>query len=213
MEVRFMAATYDDLSEVIDRVARSVAKDYPDIEWEDVRQELVVFVLQHGKSIKLREEGGNPKWLLERVAQTYAKKNRTQHLILTSQYAYRPSDVKQILETAFMPEQRENTYVPEDASSLDGIDSLQISSDVMAAYELLKPDMKEVLFRRYALNQVPSNETYERKRLNKAINELTLKLNSYRGSARNRRKVLSNAGARAAISEVYEGQFSRGASS
>jgi hypothetical protein len=205
MEVRFMAATYEDLERTIETVSKTVAKDYPDLEWQDVQQELALFVVQHGKSIKLREDGGNPRWLLERVAQTYAKKNRTQHLILTSQYAYRPSDVKKILETIFFPEQAENTHVPEDATSLDQIDSLQISSDVLAAYELLKLDMKEVLFRRYALNQVPSNETYERKKLNKAINELTYRLNTYRGATKNRRKVLSNAGARAAISEVYEG--------
>jgi hypothetical protein len=205
MEVRFMAATYEDLERTIETVSKTVAKDYPDLEWQDVQQELALFVVQHGKSIKLREDGGNPRWLLERVAQTYAKKNRTQHLILTSQYAYRPSDVKKILETVFFPEQAENTHVPEDATSLDQIDSLQISSDVLAAYELLKLDMKEVLFRRYALNQVPSNETYERKKLNKAINELTYRLNTYRGATKNRRKVLSNAGARAAISEVYEG--------
>jgi hypothetical protein len=200
-----MAATYEDLERTIETVSKTVAKDYPDLEWQDVQQELALFVVQHGKSIKLREDGGNPRWLLERVAQTYAKKNRTQHLILTSQYAYRPSDVKKILETIFFPEQAENTHVPEDATSLDQIDSLQISSDVLAAYELLKLDMKEVLFRRYALNQVPSNETYERKKLNKAINELTYRLNTYRGATKNRRKVLSNAGARAAISEVYEG--------
>lgn len=201
-----MAATYEDLARMIDLVAKNVAKDYPDVEWEDLRQDMSMFVVQHGKSIKLKEDGGNPRWLLERVAQTAAKRIRTQHLILTSQYAYRPSDVKKILETAFFPEQMESTQVPEDAISLDQIDSLQVSSDVMAAYDLLKPEWKEVLFRRYALNQIPSNETYERKKLNKAINELTFRLNSYRGAAKNRRRVMSNAGARAAISEMYESE-------
>lgn len=200
-----MTATYEDLARVIDTVSKTVAKDYPDIDWEDLRQELVMFVVQHGKSIKLKDEGGNPRWLLERVAQTVAKRERTQHLILTAQYAYRPSDVKTVLETAFFPEQRENVTVPEDAVSLDGIDSLQISSDVLAAYDLLKPELKEVIFRRYALNQIPSNETYERKKLNKAVNELTFRLNTYRGHLRDRRTVFSNARARATLSDVYEG--------
>jgi len=204
-----MAATYEDLAKIIDSLAKSVAKDYPDIDWEDLRQEMAIFVVKNGKSIKLKEDGGNPRWLMERVAKQAAKEIRTQHLILTAQYAYRPSDVKEILETAFNPEARESSYVPEDAVSLDGIDSLQISSDVMAAYELLKPEWKEVIFRRYALNQIPSNETYERKKLNKAINELTYRLNTYRGSTKDRRKILSNAGARAAYSEVYEGNASR----
>lgn len=200
-----MAATYEDLASLIDSVAKIVARDYPDIDWEDLRQEMALFVVKNGKSIKLKEDGGNPKWLMERVAKQAAKETRTKHLILTSQYAYRPSDVKEILETAFYPESRESSFVPEDATSLDGIDSLQLSSDVLAAYALLKPEWKEVIFRRYALNQIPSNETYERKKLNKAINELTHRLNSYRGATKDRRRILSNAGARAAISDVYEG--------
>lgn len=200
-----MAATYEDLARLIDSVAKIVAKDYPDVDWEDLRQEMALFVVKHGKSIKLKEEGGNPKWLMERVAKQAAKEARAKHLILTSQYAYRPSDVKEILETAFSPESRENTFIPEDAVSLDGIDSIQLSSDVLAAYDMLKPELKEAIFRRYALNQIPSNETYDRKKLNRAVNELTYKLNTYRGSTRDRRRILSNAGSRAAISDVYEG--------
>lgn len=200
-----MPASYEDLAEMIDRVARFVAKDYPDIDWEDVRQELALFVVQNGKSIKLREEGGNPKWLLERVAQMYCKNVRAQHLILSPQYAYKPSDVKEILETVFNREDVENIHIPEDAVSLDRIDSLDISSDILAAYDRLKPELKEAIFRRYALKQTPGNETYERKKLNKAINELTHKLNQFRGKDPDRRRVLSNAGARAAVSELYEG--------
>jgi DNA-directed RNA polymerase specialized sigma24 family protein len=198
-------ASYDDLAVLIDRVARNVAKDYPDIDWEDVRQELCVFVLSHGSSIKLKHEGGNPKWLLERVAQTYCKNVRTQHLILSAQYAYKPSDVKKILETAFFPERVSETHIPDDAVSLDGIDDIQISSDVMAAYAKLKPELQAALFRRYALNQIPGNETYDRKKLNRAVNELTYRLNQYRGIDQDRRRVLSNSGARAAITEVYDG--------
>src|ERR1044071_32911 len=205
MEVKLMAVTYDDLAELIDRVAKNVAKDYPGIDWEDVRQELVVFVLKNGKSIKLKNEGGNPRWLLDRVAQMYCKDVRTEHLILSPQYAYRPSDVKKILDTAFSPERIDETHIPEDAVSLDGIDSLQIASDVKAAYSKLKPELRESIFRKHALNQNPGNETYERKKYNRAINELTHRLNSYKNTDIVRRRVVSNAAARAALSESYEG--------
>lgn len=249
-----MAATYEDLAEVIDRVAKQVARDYPDIDWEDVRQELALFVIKNGKSIKLKDDGGNPRWILDRVAKDYCKKSRTEHMALSPQYAYRPSDVSLILETAFLD--RDNIgFVPDDARDplsktfnlfdkdknftgaamvmerehvteeddslpdprerevvvlhpdpFHEIDYMDVSSDVRAAARLLKPELKEAIFNRYVLGIVPHNNSYERKKLNKAVNELTRKLNWYRGHSNNNRRAVTNAGARAIISEVYEGR-------
>lgn len=203
-----MPASFEDLQEVIDRVAKRVAGDYPDIDWEDVRQELALFVIVNGESIKLKEDGGNPTWLLNKVAQTYCLKVRAQHMSLSPQYAYRPSDVKKILETAFSVEDVMDTYVPEDAESMKGLDQVEIASDVKAAYDRLNLDERVAIFRRYALGQVPDNASYERKKLNAAVKKLTYKLNTYRGKGpdeRRMRRALSNAGARAAISDLYEG--------
>lgn len=203
-----MSASYEDLAETIDRVARRVAGDYPDIDWEDVRQELALFVLTNGEGIKLWNEGGNPAWLLNRVAQTFCMKVRTQHMSLSPQYAYKPSDVKKILETAFSVEEVMDTYVPDDAKSMKGLDEVEIASDVKAAYDRLNQDEKATIFKRYALGWVPDNASYERKKLNAAIKKLTHKLNTYRGKGpeeRRMRKAMSNAGARAAITEVYDG--------
>jgi hypothetical protein len=219
-------ATYEDLAEVIDKTAKHVARDYPDIDWEDIRQELVVFVLQYGKSIKLHEYGGNPRWLLERVAQEYCKNMRAQHMVLTPQYAYKPSDIKLILETAFLGTPRSG-YVPDDArsplsrtfnvydsaSSFDvqdidpfhEADFLEVSSDVKASIKKLKPELRLSLFNRYVMGIIPDNDSYERKRLNKAVNELTRRLNWYRGIDKDRRPVYSNARSRAVITEVYDG--------
>lgn len=225
-------ATYEDLAGVIDRVARKVSADYPDVDWQDVRQELVVFILEHGKSIKLREHGGNPSWLLNRVAQTYCLKLRSQHMSLTPQYAYRTSDIQKILETAFFPEDRSETHVPDDARNplsntftvydQDGagsgvkdrdpfaeVDAMEVASDVMAAYNRLNLDEKKAIFLRYALGQIPENSSYERKKLNHAVKKLTYKLNTYRGRGlndRTMRKAKSNAGSRAAIVATWEGK-------
>lgn len=203
-----MAASYEDLENDIERVARKVASEYPDIEWEDVRQELALFVLTNGKSIKLREEGGNPRWLLTRVAQTYAKDQRTQHLTLSPQYAYKPSDVKEILEHAFTSEIiTEITDFDDGREDLVGFDLITVASDVRGAYERLKPDLKIAIFKRYALKEIPDRDSYDRKKLTQAIKELTHKLNTYKGGYSNGhgRRAISNAGARARISEVYEG--------
>lgn len=221
-----MAATYDDLANDIDRVAKNVASDYPDIDWEDVRQELALFVLEHGKSIKLRDEGGNPRWLLDRVANEYCKRLRTQHMTLTPQYAYRPSDIVKIMETAFL-DNGPSGYVPDDARSplsktfnlydpngyfraesidpFHEVDFTEVSSDIKTTIKKLKPELRDALYRRYVLQEIPHNNSYQRKRLNKAVNELTRKLNWYRGSE-DRRKAMTNSAARARLSEVYEGK-------
>lgn len=242
-------ATYEDLASEIDRVSRHVARDYPDIDWEDVRQELALFVVKNGKSIKLREVGGNPRRLLVLVANQYCKDQRTQHMTLSPQYAYRPSDVALILETAYLY-RSSSDYVPADArhplsntfniydeghsfdpghatvteredfadesgdtlgvvvihqDSFHEMDFTEVSSDVREVAKTLKPELKEALFNRYVKKIIPDNNSYERKKLNKAVNELTRKLNWYRGSLE-RRRVMSNAASRAATSEPYEGQ-------
>lgn len=220
-----MTVVYEDLVREIDLVAKMVAKDYPDISWEDLRQDLALFVIQNGKSLKSRAEGGNPKKILNLVALKKAKEYRTEHMVLSPQYAYKPDDIKRILETAFFTPDR-SSYVPDDARSPlsktfnlydpDGAfqveavdpfhfaDAMEVASDVKAALAKLKPELKEAIFERYVLGNVPTNASWERKRLNNAVNELTRKLNWYRGFDPDRKRTTSNAGARARISEDYE---------
>lgn len=195
-----------ELLPLIERVARQVASDYPDVEWEDIRSGLCIFVMQNANSIKMRNEGGNPNWLLKRVAGTLCKEERAQQHRVSVQYSYRPSDVSRILETAFSVEHIDKTHVPDDAVSLkSGFDGVEIALDIRDAYNRLNMDMKESVFRRYALGEVPDNASYERKKLNKAVKELTRILNSYRGRGpfTGRRHVMSNSAAHAVISNNY----------
>lgn len=196
----------EELLPLIERIARQVASDYPDVSWEDIRSGLCLFVIENEKSIKLRDEGGNPNWLLKRVAGTLCKEERVSQLTLSPQYAYRPSDVSKILETAFSVEHIDKTFVPEDAESMKaGTDEIEIASDIRDAYTRLPLDLKQSIFRRYALGEVPDNASYERKRLNRAVKELTRILNNYRGRGpfTGRRTIMSNAAAHAVISRNY----------
>lgn len=195
-----------ELYPLIERVAKNIASDYPDVEWEDIRSGLCIFVMQNANSIKTREEGGNPNWLLKRVAGTLCKEERAQQHRVSVQYSYKPSDVAKILETAFSVETLDKTHVPEDAESLkSGTDEIEIASDIRDAYNRLPFDMKVAIFSRYALGEIPDNASYERKKLNKAVKELTRIVNSYRGKGpfTGRRNVMSNSAAHAVISRNY----------
>lgn len=195
-----------ELYPLIERVAKQIASDYPDVAWEDIRSGLCIFVMQNAESIKTRDEGGNPNWLLKRVAGTLCKEERAQQHRVSVQYSYRPSDVAKILETAFSVETLDKTHVPEDAESMkSGADEIEIASDIRDAYNRLPVDLRAAIFTRYALGEIPDNASYERKKLNKAVKELTRIVNSYRGKGpfTGRRNVMSNAAAHAVISRNY----------
>lgn len=200
-----MPVNIDDMLPLIDRVAKYVAADYPDIYEDDMRQHLCLFIMQNGKSIRSKEEGGNPHWILRRVAHTFARTERTQQLATSMQYTYRLSDVQQILETAFDIEDLQNTFVPEDAMSFSGNDAIEIGSDVRAALDRLSKADRIALFKRYALKEIPDNSSYDRKKLNVATKNLVFQLNSYRGrgSYIGKRRVISNATAQAIVSSDW----------
>lgn len=200
------AELVEELLPLIERVAKNVAADYPDVQWEDIRSGLCIFVMQNASSIKRREEGGNPNWLLKRVAGTLCKEERAQQHRVSVQYSYRPSDVSRILETAFSVEHLDQTHVPDDAVSLkSGNDPIEIALDIRDAYNRLSDDLKQTIFKRYALGEIPDNASYERKKLNKAVKELTRTLNSYRGRGpfTGRRTIISNSAAHAIIANNY----------
>lgn len=195
-----------ELLPLIERVSRQIASDYPDVEWEDIRSGLCIFVMQNANSIKLKEEGGNPNWLLKRVAGTLCKEERAQQHRVSVQYSYRPSDVSRILETAFSLEHIDQTHVPDDAVSLkSGFDAVEVALDIRDAYNRLNEDMRASIFKRYALGEIPDNASYERKKLNKAVKELSRILNSYRGKGpyTGRRTIVSNSAAHAIIANNY----------
>lgn len=199
----------------IERISRNVSSDYPDIDWRDIRQTLCLFILEKGDQLVWEGGGGSVLSILKKVAQQHCKDERTQQNYLSSQYSYKPSDVIKILESGFVrvvidEKTREsiinNSYVPEDAVSIDNtsVDALDVATDVIDAYERLPLDQRNALFRRYALGEIPVHASYDRKKLNKAVKELTRILNGYKGrQLPSRRRVVSNSTATAIISKGY----------
>lgn len=188
-----MAVNLEDILEEVEKISKRVASDYPDVDWRDVQQELCVFVLENDY-LKSVEEGGNPGWILREVAKRYCNKERAIQLSLSVQYTYRPSDVRKILEsTSFVPEDAES-----DAPYMDRVD---IASDIRAAFDRLSDESKSAIINKYVIGNTPKNSSYERKRVDKAIRDLTRNLNTYRGKCVPRRRAISNATARVIISE------------
>lgn len=78
-------------------VARGVARNFDGVvDWEDVRQELFVYVLTNGKGLDPENRGGC-RVILGRVAQTFCQKERAKALHLTPQYHYTLDRAKYLL--------------------------------------------------------------------------------------------------------------------
>lgn len=163
--------------ERIRSVASRTAQNFPDIDVEDLSQDLMMFVLEKEGALEGRDE---PliRAALNRAAHTFAWNQRKQHLQLTAQYAYRTDDVRKVLEKLSSYANWEKMPVPDDARSLKGNDSVEISSDVKMAFDKMthKP-YRDAIVSRYGKGVVPAQGSAESKRLSRAIACLTDILN------------------------------------
>lgn len=185
----------------IDTAARYVSNDFPDIEFEDVRSELVIFVLEKKQLTDPDQPGATTA--LQRFARNYAWDQRKQHLTLSSQYSYRPSDVRRILETLGNYRNWPNAKTPEDAKSMKGNDSIEMSADISRAFAKLRGPYQEIIAARFFKKQTFESGSADSKRLSRAIGALCDILNFYDREAYERRTVWSNAKAHAVLTNQY----------
>lgn len=188
--------------EVIEKVSRSVVKDFPDLEYDDLTQELYLAVLTHRDTIPEPSAEDDQSNLILHIAKNYARKNRTQALNLSPQYNYRQSDVRKILEESmWYYSQWTDGYTPEDdPSEYRQIDPIIARSDIAWAIDFLPSHYKNAIIGRFKEGMIPQTGTAEYSRLDRALRKLTDILNSYKRErpqdGPGTRKVITNATAR-----------------
>lgn len=183
-------------SDLLARTARLVARDFPDVDQGDLYQELWIFVLEN-QTLRDPSQLGVAR-LLKNQCTKMAWNHRKEHLQWTSQYSYRTSDVRYILETSFDHGDWEGSFVPADArGGEDGAAATEVRVDVMWAYQRLPVAYQQAIKERYHDNIEPPSNSAQRKTLNRAIRRLTDTLNWYlprsHQSRPGARRVISNA--------------------
>lgn len=177
---------YDTWSPVTSRIARYVAYDFPDVESEDLAQDLLVEVLNRGWE---NESPDNQRitLILKKVAKSRAAQYRAEHYILSPQFNYRISDVRRILETVFEANDwlkaalsaRAEVGSRSSGEPSYNMDEVLVShSDVHRAWKRLPHQYKVAIFLRYGLKEDPETENAGRQ-LRRAVARLTETLNSY----------------------------------
>lgn len=197
---------YSVWKDAITRTARFTARDFPDVEVEDISQHLWLKIFSQ-KHFKDPDAAGASK-MLARWAKAFAWDQRKEHLTLSAQYNYRASDVREILQTVFSQEDWVNVRIPDDARSEYNDVFLEINCDVKVAWERLGHAQKKVIFERYALGLDMITDA-DRKRFYRAIDQLVENLNWYKKRQDNRecvgsRRAISNANARFDISKLND---------
>lgn len=192
--------------EIVEQAARFVAKDYPDIETDDIAQELYIILLQ--KPELLEREDDSLTSFLYGAARIIGKKIRGVHLYLSPQYSYRTSDVRRILETTFDYSEWQGGFTPGDDYSEYDDNDIVMRVDVKWAFELMREDQQQAVLSRYRDGVIPNSATPERRTLDRAVSRLTEILNTYsRGEdyeGPGNREVMSNAKARYVLDKQWD---------
>lgn len=195
------AVKWDD---IIRKVVVFVSHDFPDIDRDDLSQDLWVWLMKQHNLINHGPDRSGVVTIVRRRARFQAWQIRKEHLQQTAQYSYRNSDVRKILETVFDYMTWQNGFVPKDARSplrtasgmvVDPTDAIDVRADVTWAFETLSEAHRKALLFRYRDGEEPAGGSSERRQLNRAIERLTDRMNSYQFQRRPR-KVISNATAR-----------------
>lgn len=184
---------------IISRASRFVSSDFPDVTFEDLHQEVWLWLLEQGNHHLNPYRGGISK-VITRKAKFLAWELRKAHLYQTCQYSYRTSDVREILETVFDYSDWDGGFVPKDAQSVDPMDAVEVRADVKWAMSGLPDNYLSVIIARYQLGIEPPSASAQRRTLNRAIQRLTDLMNTYYRQ-RPRRRAISNAHAAYIIEE------------
>lgn len=189
---------------LVDKVARTTCRDFPDSDLEDIQQaiwEALLTAQEKGKLMTRDEQYAESA--LFYAAKTAAWRERKEHLTISPQYGYRTEDVRGLLQTYFSKEDWVNARVPEDAVSELGNVGLEMSTDLSRAWKRLTNPHKVLIFAHFGLR-----ESVDSKKLSRAISRMADILNTYQPQGRHngpgRRKVINNVSAREQISKNTE---------
>lgn len=187
-----------ELDRIIRSIARGVCNDFPNVDHEDIAQDLWIWVMQGEGYIDPKTPG--MKSLLWKRARALAWEVRKEQLQATAQYSYRVSDVRLILETCFDYTDWPDSFVPKDAKEGedDGMAGLEVRIDTVIAFRRLTPEMQGYILERYRDRKIYDSQSKERKRLDRAVKRLTDHMNDYYRSSWTsghvgRRSVINNA--------------------
>jgi len=177
----------DDISkefyDAVERAAKDVARTWPLLDWEDLRQEMWVFLLERPNQLAERMADENPGPKLRKIAKQVATEGNSAYEFFSGQYEYGTDEVRGLLEMGVIVRPEETTL----------IESTDLSSGMLALRSFNKNHF-DVIVNKYVHGIDPTH----RKDVTRAIDSLTVLMN--RVNLTNRYADHQGPGARKAVS-------------
>lgn len=173
--------------EEIHKVARYLCREHPDVEFDDMKQDLwLVLLAAHDKGKLLELDDKYLRTTLRLKGTEICNKYRQQHLTISPQYGYRTKDVRNLFETFWFYEDWLNAEIPDDALTTDRNpkyvkqdEGIHLTADLSVAYDKLPKNYQDIIYR--AFREREDLTDTERKLLSAALARTADILNTYRG--------------------------------
>ncbi|MFE4513788.1 hypothetical protein ACFRMQ_06255 [Kitasatospora sp. NPDC056783] len=173
---------WERLNAIAHKVAREMALKWPVVEADDVRQEIMMHIVEQAEHVAKRADDDEfIRQLSWRVAKSYASREQNQRDLLDDQYYYTPEEARTAL--------RSFLHTDEEISSLigkkDDLTRCRISDNIFAArmdasagLRKLTDRYREVLTRIY-IQGLPPRDDAERRTSYRAADALAVAMNSH----------------------------------
>jgi hypothetical protein len=189
-------------TKIAESVARKVAEEYPGIEADDIRQEILLHVMEKKTTYEATDyPDGQLRRNFRQVAISYAGRERYAYIYQSSEYVYTSPEIRQLFEKAFFqPELWEKPPTKDDGVSVAAGGIVVALWDLDRAYSLLPVLDAEVIAKRYERGEALSSA--ETMRLSRAIDKIVRTLNNGVVKRQQVARMHSGPGSRAAVSNA-----------
>jgi DNA-directed RNA polymerase specialized sigma24 family protein len=183
-------------TKIAESVAQRVAEEYPGIEAEDIRQEILLHVCEKRSTYESTDyPDGQLRKNFRNVAVSYAGRERYAYIYHSAEYVYTSSEVRQLFERSFFqPEMWEKAPTQDDGVSVTSGGVVVALWDLDAAYGKLPALDAAVIAKRYEQGEPLSSA--ETMRLSRAIDKITRSLNNGVVKRQNEARAYSGPGLR-----------------
>lgn len=198
-----MTFTISDIEPDLNRIADSLAIQWPGIDSDDIRQEMVAKVLEDMASLNRHKDG-------EKIAIGLAKKRGIQYCSTERQYwqnqtaewIYTPREVRALLAEFFLADAWEDAPKrPENGQTITG-DGISVAlMDIRSAYHAISEGDQATILTAFRAGEKPADDA-ERKRRNRAVDRVTAYLNRRMSARESDREFRDGPGSRAVTSNA-----------
>ncbi|MFF7234157.1 hypothetical protein [Streptomyces sioyaensis] len=173
-----MAIDWDRYTKLAESVARRVAVEYPGFDAEDIRQEILLQVMERKSTFeKANYPEGQLRKNFKQFAYRYCGSERYTYIAHSAEYIYTAIEVRNLFDKAFFrPELWEKMPTKEDGVSVTAGGVVVALWDLNEAFNALPPNAQEIIVKRYELEE--SLTPAENVRLQRAVDKITRALNN-----------------------------------